>query len=352
MEENPHAQRPQAAPSVKHGAAAAWGQLLRLPNLLTVPGDPLAGYLLAASVTAGTWIPFWHVLAAGAASLFLYAGGLVLNDLCDLKEDRRDRPDRPLPSGRIPLRSAWAGYALLTLGGLLLASLASWVSLGVAVALLVVVALYNRFAKRLAVVGPLTMGLCRGLSVLLGAAAVTWAKWERGLILLMFPLQTGWKELLDLVLSPIRAVAGTLTWPPVLVAATGMTLYIAAVTQIARGETRRRSLGAARFLPAMILIAWFVVTDIVIGPRQITELVAFNVLAAAATGWAVYCALRLEGAPEPPQVQRTVGRLIRGLLLIQAALAALVALPGWIVAAVLLACWPIQAYLAKRFYSS
>ena len=32
----------------KHSIHIAWAQLVRLPNLLTVPGDPLAGYLLIA----------------------------------------------------------------------------------------------------------------------------------------------------------------------------------------------------------------------------------------------------------------------------------------------------------------
>src|SRR6266567_8976267 len=72
----------------------AWLQLLRAPNLFTVPGDPLAGFLLA---TAGR--PDIRLVFAITASLCFYCHGLLLNDLADLAEDRRDRPNRPLPSG-------------------------------------------------------------------------------------------------------------------------------------------------------------------------------------------------------------------------------------------------------------
>ena len=65
-----------------------WLQLLRAPNLFTVPGDPLAGFLLA---SGGEFVAYAAFLAMGASICF-YCGGLLLNDLADLEEDRRDRP--------------------------------------------------------------------------------------------------------------------------------------------------------------------------------------------------------------------------------------------------------------------
>jgi hypothetical protein len=56
--------------------------------------------------------------------------------------------------------------------------------------------------------------------------------------------------------------------------------------------------------------------------------------------------------PDPPAVQRTIGRLLRGLLIIQAALAAITGPRGLIPAAVLLACLPAAALLARRFRQS
>ena len=58
--------------------ALAWGRLLRLPNLLTVPGDILAGFLLAGSADAWDWA---QLLLAIPAGLLLYAAGLVLYEM-------------------------------------------------------------------------------------------------------------------------------------------------------------------------------------------------------------------------------------------------------------------------------
>ena len=99
-------------PDNRRGSGAAWLQLLRVPNLFTVPGDPVAGFLLA---TFGVLTP--DVVLAILGSLCLYAGGLVLNDLHDLDEDRRDRPNRPLPAGEIAVRSAWLAVIGLFLVG-------------------------------------------------------------------------------------------------------------------------------------------------------------------------------------------------------------------------------------------
>src|SRR5438874_1337202 len=91
----------------------AWLQLFRAPNLFTVPGDPVAGYLL---VVRGSFTG--AVFAAIGASLCFYCAGLVLNDIADIEEDRRDRPMRPLPSGAIDLRTAHIVGASLLAGGL------------------------------------------------------------------------------------------------------------------------------------------------------------------------------------------------------------------------------------------
>jgi 4-hydroxybenzoate polyprenyltransferase len=102
---------------------------------------------------------------------------MVLNDVFDIDIDQRERPQRPLPSGRIPLPLArtlgfamlalgvlfgWiAGFAFMTVGGLGIRS-------GLVASLLAAcVILYNAWLKRTPL-GPLGMGACRFLNVLLG----------------------------------------------------------------------------------------------------------------------------------------------------------------------------------------
>lgn len=188
----------------------AWLRLVRLPNLLTVPGDIFAGFLLAPAATAGDW---GQLLLAVPAGVMLYAAGLVLNDLFDYAEDLRERPDRPLPSGAIS-REAAVVAALICLW--VAAFFAAFFdALPIALGLILCIVLYDTGLKRRPVVGPLLMGACRAGNLLLGAAAASESA----------------------IAAPLPLVAALL-----------LGAYIAIVTRLARGETRPDT----KFPPARI----------------------------------------------------------------------------------------------------
>ena len=89
---------------------------MRIPNLATAAADPLAGYLIVSQARDLAWPPAACGLAV-AAVVAIYAAGMVLNDVCDLELDRRERPERPLPSGAIGVRAAViVGVTLLAVG--------------------------------------------------------------------------------------------------------------------------------------------------------------------------------------------------------------------------------------------
>src|SRR5207248_891350 len=105
------------------------------------------------------------------AGIGLYGGGVVLNDLFDRKLDAVERPERPLPSGR----AAVGGAALLG-GGLLMlgiaaATVASATSGLLALLIALGAVLYDAWGKHRPLLGPLNMGACRGLNLLLGVSA-------------------------------------------------------------------------------------------------------------------------------------------------------------------------------------
>jgi len=152
----------------------AWLQLLRIPNHATAAADVLAGFLIASRAREVGPLPaaFWWALGAGLA---FYAAGMVFNDVFDVELDRRERPERPLPSGAIAVDvAASAGRGLLTVGSLC-ACCAAFASGCPAVALVgaalaAAVWIYDRHAKADAF-GPATMGACRSLAWLLGMTA-------------------------------------------------------------------------------------------------------------------------------------------------------------------------------------
>ena len=153
-------------------------ELMRLPNVFTAMADVAMGFLFVQSV-GWQWSPgqdSWTLAMLVAASSLLYIAGVVLNDVFDLETDRRERPERPLPSGRVSLGAArWLGWKLLTLGvvfgtcsGFFVGHLRPGI---VAAVLALCILLYNGWLKRTPA-GPLAMGACRMLNVLLGMNAV------------------------------------------------------------------------------------------------------------------------------------------------------------------------------------
>jgi 4-hydroxybenzoate polyprenyltransferase len=146
----------------------AYFELLRLPAVFTAMADVMMGYL----VTQGSFQPPWAVALLIASSSLIYLAGMVLNDVHDVDVDAVQRPQRPIPSGRISLLSAQRlGWGMLA-GGVITAWLVSLLAGNfypgiVATILVAAVVLYDIVLKRTAI-APLVMGSCRFLNVLLG----------------------------------------------------------------------------------------------------------------------------------------------------------------------------------------
>jgi UbiA prenyltransferase family protein len=141
-------------------------ELVRLPAALSVPGDVLAG------AAAGRWPSGRRTAGLAGSSVCLYWAGMALNDWADRDEDAEHRPWRPIPSGRVPARSALGLATILTGAGLGLARLAGGrAALRTAMALAATVWAYDLGAKRTRA-GPPIMAAARGLNVFLGCSSV------------------------------------------------------------------------------------------------------------------------------------------------------------------------------------
>ena len=151
----------------------AYLQLFRAPNVFTAVADVTMGCLFVRQALQ----PWEAWLALVCASALLYSAGMVLNDVYDADIDARERPGRPLPSGRISAR--WArrlGFRLLA-GGVLLGICGGYLGGGgiasagrsglVAGVLAACVWLYDARLKS-TLAGPLVLGACRALNVLVG----------------------------------------------------------------------------------------------------------------------------------------------------------------------------------------
>jgi len=145
----------------------AWLQLIRAPAMFTAVSNLVAAHWLA---TGGN-IETNALLLLTLSGLALYIGGMVLNDCVDLAIDARERPERPLPSGRISPTSAWSVGWLCLATGVLLAALHGRTSMIIAAVLALTILAYNFWSKS-TWLGPVNMGLCRYLNWLLGLSVV------------------------------------------------------------------------------------------------------------------------------------------------------------------------------------
>ncbi len=270
-----------------------YARLVRLPNVFTALADIGLGLLAAGGAVSAA-----AAVLLLAASALLYCGGMVWNDYFDVEQDRRERPFRPIPSGAVSPASALRLGILLLAGGWFCAALAGWAGDGPRAApavlaglLVIAILLYDRWLKRTGA-GPLGMGACRFLNVLLGLSA---------------------------------APADAVPWGLRLHLAAVVGLYIVGVTWFARTEARRSESAVLRRAAAVMAAALLLGLPL---PLHFAEPVTSPLFPYLLVGFGFWVGLPAERAwakPEPARVQAAVKRAVLGLIALDAVLATAVA---------------------------
>ncbi len=277
---------------------------MRPANLVTAVADILAGAAIAGFVFGDSWSVLWLVLS----TIGLYGGGVVMNDVFDADLDRVERPERPIPSGTVSLREATLlGVSLLVIG-VLAAAMVSVVSLALAVIIAIAAVVYDKWGKHHPFLGPVNMGLCRGLNLLLGISIIPAA------------LEDFW---------PVGFVP---------------LAYIAAITMVSRGEvhgSNRKVLYGAGLLYLSVMLAVILVA---IKNGHVAETSAFVVV------WGAMILVPLIRAIQDPRgsmIGRAVKAGVIALIVMNAAWAA--AFGAVILALVILLLLPVSILLARVF---
>jgi 4-hydroxybenzoate polyprenyltransferase len=296
----------------------AYAQLVRLPNVFTALADICLGWLVAlASGTPGTRWPSFVLLMCASASL--YSAGMVWNDFFDVEQDRRERPFRPLPSGRVSRRGAALLASALVVAGLGFAALAASLNAGTALVvaglLVVAILLYDAWLKR-TWFGPIAMGMCRFLNVLLGLTVA------EGTALL-------WGARFHLAL-----VVG---------------LYIIGVTWFARTEARTSKKSQLASAGVMMAAALVLALAIPLWSADGASSVLFPYLLVGLGFLVGVPAAQAVAEPTPRRVQSAVKRALVGLVVLDAVLATALSGPMGLVILVLLV--PLL-YLGRWIYST
>lgn len=145
---------------------------MRPANMVTAVADILAGIAISGILINSVATPWFVILCLCLSTACLYGGGIVFNDVFDAELDKIERPERAIPNGVISLANATVLGSALLISGIILASITSLTSGLLAFGVSCFALIYNKFGKHHAFFGPLTMGICRGLNLLLGLSIV------------------------------------------------------------------------------------------------------------------------------------------------------------------------------------
>ncbi len=197
-------------------------QITRPANVITAVSDILAGVAIAVFSFSYEEVNITGVLFLCLATMGLYGGGIVFNDIFDLELDRIERPERVIPSGKISKTNAVIYGSFLLISGILTAWFNSPLSAIIAALVAACALVYDKYGKHHSFFGPINMGLCRGGNLILGMSII-----ERS-------IEQWW----FIGLLPV--------------------CYIAAITMISRGEVHggnKNTLYFAAFLYIMVSTA-------------------------------------------------------------------------------------------------
>jgi 4-hydroxybenzoate polyprenyltransferase len=276
----------------------------RVSNLATCASNALTGVALGMSARIG---PFdWRLAAAMAvAIMLLYSAGMILNDLLDRSVDAVERPNRPIPSGRVGPRSALLVVATLMLGAM---AILAWLSAPAAFAgacLIGAIIAYDALHLKSTATVPL-MGLTRALVYVVGAAAVGWP--------------------FDVRLVTIFAVA--------------LLLYTVVISTIARHEMSASPKARISRWAILVLLAIPLLPLLVVRPATWT----WSAIAGAALA-IVLLGSGLDLVARPPRIRHAVGRWIAAMCLLDAFFLTLLDRP---VAALVAGGWFVVTVAAHR----
>ena len=287
---------------------------MRPANIITAVSDILAGVAVAACIAGNGSVPQWQPVALLILSTIgVYGGGVVLNDVFDAALDKTERPERPIPSGLISQNAAaFLGTTLLLIGVVAAAGvhISGWLSSSalIAAAIAVCAVVYDKWMKHNRILGPLNMGICRGLNLLLGMS----------------------------ILPAVLPRYGYIAIVPV--------IYIAAITMISRGEVhggRKKTLYGAALLYAVV-IAGIITAGFI--RKQVGYTVIFIVLFAIMIFPPLQKAIR---SREGPLIGKAVKAGVIALIVMNASWAAAFGMINF--ALLILLLLPVSLLLAKLF---
>jgi len=302
---------------MKNSSFFAYLQLTRPANVVTAVADIWAGFAIAGGWTymISDWelgaAVFWQKLAwLSLSTIGLYAGGVAFNDVFDAELDAVERPERPIPSGRVSKTAAAGMSLMLLILGILAAFQVNSIAGIIAFFVAVLAVVYDYWGKHQYYLGPINMGMCRAGNLLLGISVAP-----------------------ELINSPL-IVIGLIPL-----------IYVAAITIISRGEVHgenRKALYVGGLMYGFILI--FILVISYLNRTNFLQTIPFLI----GLGIMIFPPLAKAIKTEDPKlIGKSVKAAVISLIILNASFAA--AFAGWRIGIFVLLLLPVSLWLAKKF---
>jgi len=282
---------------------------MRPANVVTSVADVLAGIAISGYfLLNGSDLQLFPVVLLCISTIGLYSGGIIMNDVFDAELDAKERPERPIPSGLISKQAATIFGGISFFIGLVAAGLYSPSSQYLAAAIMISCLIYDKFLKHSAIFGPLNMGLCRGLNLLLGVSIIP------------SNIQVWWY----LAIIPI--------------------IYIAAITMISRGEVHGGKKNTLYFAMALYSL---VIASVLYYSFANNNLLISSIFLVPFAFMIFMPLITASKNPIGPNIGKAVKAGVIALILLNAAWTS--AFGSWHVALFIVILLPLSMWLSKAF---
>ena len=128
--------------------------------------------IVAAFICQPDKSPGLNVFLAAFAASFALASGNIINDIFDIEIDKVNRPERPIPSGKIPLPQAYGLYISTLILSIFFSVFLNVEALLIVIISVVLLFIYSKYLKRIPLVGNITVSFLTGLVFVFGGVVV------------------------------------------------------------------------------------------------------------------------------------------------------------------------------------
>jgi len=124
--------------------------------------------IVAAFISVQNYTLSFEILLAGIAASLTAASGYIINDIFDIEIDKVNRPDRPLPIGKISTKQAYIISFLFGSISLIISYLVSIPALIIVIVSHFILIIYSKYLKRIPLIGNITVAFLTGLVFIYG----------------------------------------------------------------------------------------------------------------------------------------------------------------------------------------